>query len=168
MNDLMWLLQLPMAVLRGCRARLRPGNRLPSLNDFKQRIWNGDSSKYDTFVVTLRYYFPEGVRVYVSGSSATGWNFLSGKPFDDQSDLDIVLVGPRARSLFGARAGRHMGQTTFPFPKEWSQDPSDKLTALHRILFEQTGRGVSLVAMTPFYRWVLELVNGPSMLLIVS
>lgn len=168
MRDLLWVLQLPLAVLRGCRARLRSGNRLPSVSDFTQRIWNGDTTKYDTFVGTLRSSLPAGTRVYVSGSSATGRSFLSGQPFGPQSDIDLVLVGPSARSLFGPSAFRHLGQTTLPFPKEWSENAPELLTTLHRSLVEQAGREVSLVTMTPFYRRVLEFVNGPSMLLIVG
>jgi hypothetical protein len=131
---------------------------------FQERIWNGKdgAGKYDAFVATLSSSLPNGIRVYVMGSAATGRNFRSGRQFNERSDLDLVLVGPDAPMLFGRTCFRHLAQTTFPFPKECSKGASDVLKDLHSRLADQVGgREVTLVSMTPFYRWVLECVNGP-------
>ena len=77
-----------------------------------------------------------------------------------------VLVGPKVTALFLPDAGRHLGQTTFPFSKD-RPEIAPGLTVLRCALVRQAGRDVSIVAMSPFYRRVLEVVNGAQMLRII-
>ncbi len=117
-------------------------------------------SLFTDFMRKLQAVLPVDTRVAIRGSTVTGFNYVTGDPFDalgpGTSDLDMVLVGEVALAAWAEEA--------FYIPKVLTMPLSDEhpefapgLETVRRELQNLVERPVHFQAMT---HWFLELRRG--------
>ena len=139
-------------------ARTRRRYRLPpELTDaIVRRAFRGDPELYRKFLMTLREPI-EDADIVLRGSAVTGESYRGHEAFDahgpGSSDLDIVLVGPRAFQHWVPDAFYLAGVNTVPLSDKapWV---APALEPARRAAQDLVGRPVNIQAMA---RWFLEL-----------
>jgi hypothetical protein len=145
---------------RFLRASARPRRRAPlppEITDgIVRRAFRGDPDLYAAFLATLRA--PIGAaEIVLRGSAVTGESYRGHEPFDahgpGSSDLDIVMVGADALSLWKPEAFYVPGVNTYPL-NDKSPWVAPVLEPAREAAQALVGRPVSIQAMP---RWFLQL-----------
>lgn len=121
--------------------------------------FDGDASRYDQFVATLRQVIPPDVGVVLRGSAVIGCRWADGAPFDADgpgtSDLDLTLVGGDMLKLFDEF---HIpGLHSVPLGED-HPDAAPALLPLRRALCELARRPVNIQATSDFLQYARDVV----------
>ncbi|GLC28404.1 hypothetical protein [Roseisolibacter agri] len=124
-----------------------------------QLAFDGDASRYEQFVATLRQAIPPDVGVILRGSVVIGCRWSDGAPFDADgpgtSDLDLTLVGGDMLKLYDEF---HIpGVHSVPMGED-HPDAAPALLPLRRKLCELAGRPVNIQATSDFVQYAREIV----------
>jgi hypothetical protein len=121
--------------------------------------FEGDRSRYDWFIRTLREAIPPDVSVILRGSAVTGTRWEDGKPFDADgrgtSDMDLTLIGGDMVKHFDVFyiPGMHSAPLSDEHP-----DASAIFLPLRRALSSIARRPVNIQATSDFVQYLRDIV----------
>ena len=121
--------------------------------------FDGDRTRYDEFIRTLREAIPPDVSVILRGSAVTGARWEDGKPFDADgpgtSDLDLTLIGGDMVKHFDVFyiPGLHSAPLSDEHP-----DASATFIPLRRALTKIVRRPVNIQATSDFVQYVRDII----------
>jgi hypothetical protein len=122
-----------------------------------ERGFHGDWPLFGRFMEILQGSLPDETNVAIRGSTVTGYNHVTGAPFDasgkGSSDLDLVLMGETVISYWREDGFYIPGVLTMPVGEE-NPGLAPALEPLCRDLQELVERPVHMQAMP---HWFLEL-----------
>jgi hypothetical protein len=139
------------------------------LEELVGRAFDGEWDRYGEFVATLRTGLPADTRIVVRGSAVQGESYKSGDAFDARglrtSDLDVVLLGEAAMSLWRPDAFYLAGVNTIPLDDDapWvAPDLEPTREAAQAI----ARRPVAIQAMAPWFLELRSALQGTPFLLL--
>ncbi len=133
--------------------------------------FNGDLELYAKFCEKLRQDLPEGTGVALRGSVVTNERYEDGRPFDakgeNTSDLDVTLIGTKARAMWNDEDYYIPGLHTKPLG---DKDPAiaPALNPLRVELQEMVERPVNIQATANFIMFVRDVLLGQSYCMIIE
>lgn len=130
--------------------------------------FNGDHSRYEHFIRTIRDAIPPDVSVIMRGSAVTGTRWRSEIPFDADgpgtSDIDLTLIGGEMVKLFDVQYIPSLH--TAPLSDE-HPDASVMLMPLRRALTSIAGRPVNIQASADLLQFLRDVVMSQPYLTII-
>ena len=127
--------------------------------------FDGDRELYKKFCDKLRAGLPENTGVALRGSVVTNERYEDSRPFDakgeNTSDLDVTLIGDKARAMWRDDAYYIPALHTKPLGDK-DPDIAPALNPLRVELQEMVGRPVNIQATANFILFIRDvLMNQP-------
>lgn len=133
--------------------------------------FDNDWKLYERFCEKLKRGLPEGIGVALRGSVVTNERYEDGRPFDakgeDTSDLDVTLIGEKAREMWKNDAYYIPALHTKPLGDK-APDIAPKLNPLRVELQEMVGRPVNIQATANFIMYVRDVLLGQPYFMIIE
>ena len=123
--------------------------------------FDGDWQLYEKFCRNLKEGLPPGTGVALRGSVLTNERYEDGRPFDakgeNTSDLDVTLIGEKARALWRDDAYYIPALHTKPLG---DKDPeiAPELNPLREQLQKMVGRPVNVQATADFILFIRDVL----------
>ena len=128
-----------------------------------RRVFAGDHRHLERFVACLRAGLPEGTKIALRGSAVAGSSYVTGEPFDaagsGTSDLDVVVIGNEAMTLFSPEAWYVPGVNSKPLC-DADRSVAPDLDAARTRAQELVRRPVAIQAMAGWFLDVRAVVQG--------
>jgi hypothetical protein len=133
--------------------------------------FDGDWRLYEKFCEKLKTGLPEGTGVALRGSVVTNERYEDGRPFDAKgestSDLDVTLIGEKARAMWRDDAYYIPALHTKPLG---DKDPeiAPELNPLREELQALVNRPVNIQATANFIMFVRDVLLGQPFYMIIE
>jgi hypothetical protein len=134
-------------------------------------VFDGDETRFEAFVDTVRGAIPVGVGAVLRGSAVTGTRWRDGAAFDAEgpgtSDLDLTLIGSEALKMFRLDGFFVPGLHSRPLSDK--EDPAicPELVPVRQKLMMMVNRPVNIQATGDFIMFLRgDLLGQPFLTLV--